>query len=282
MEDQKSEILTLPSFVHIYDGGTAETLDAQIIAEYIGDNLPSVTIDVRKEFFGWHLPRLPGTEREKLVDVLARRLASIKVRHPNKPDLSMEPMYGEIEYERRWLKKVGSKPMGILYDGFRLSSVLYALILKEEAGFDHIHIVFTRQLFGTWDENNARYHARVSVYGFPSIISTTGVIEAPAKPREFYFLKQQYSVVGMSDVVLLDLKQRFRGRFIDYDDERLTEVMKGYAMQAIFYHLIGDPFCDDENCRLYNAHWQEELINAQLKSEYEFCASHERVLEHLR
>ena len=275
--------LTLPSFVHIYDEGTAKTLDAKAIAGYIEGNLPSgVTVGVRGEFFTWHLSRSSGTEKEDFIDVLAEKLASIKVRSPDKPDLSIEPLYGEIEYEKRGLRNVSAKPAGILYDGVRLSSILYALIPEEEAGLDHIHIVFTHQFFGTWDENDARYHARVSVYGLPSIISTTGVVEAPAKPREFYFLKQQYAAVGISDVVLLDLKQRFKGRFIDYDDERLTEVMKGYAMQVIFYHLTGDPFCDDVNCRFYNAHWQEELINAQLGSEYEFCASHEEALKHLR
>lgn len=279
--------LTSLSFVHIYDEGTGRTLDVKAIAGYIEGNLPSgVAVDVREEFFTWHLSRTAGTEKvgrgmPRLYDVLAEELASIKVRNPGERNLSIEPMYGEIEYERRGLRNVSSKPAGILYDGFRLSSILYTLIPEEETGLDHIHIVFTHQLFGTWDENNARYHARVSVYGFPSIISTTGVVEAPAKPKEFYLLKQQYAAVGMSDAVLLDLKQRFKGRFIDYDDERLTEVMKGYVMQAIFYHLTGDPFCDDRNCRLYNAHWQEELINAQLESEYEFCAYHEEALKRL-
>jgi hypothetical protein len=50
--------------------------------------------------------------------------------------------------------------------------------------------------------------------------------------------------------------------------------MKGYVMQAIAYRLWGDPFCGDQNCRLYNAHWQEEVIRAQLESPYEFCPYH--------
>ncbi|MFC1938628.1 DUF6775 family putative metallopeptidase [Chloroflexota bacterium] len=43
--------------------------------------------------------------------------------------------------------------------------------------------------------------------------------------------------------------------------------------------LVGDPFCEDKGCRLYNAHWQEELIFAQLGAGYEFCESHTRLLE---
>ncbi|MFC1860594.1 DUF6775 family putative metallopeptidase, partial [Chloroflexota bacterium] len=115
-------------------------------------------------------------------------------------------------------------------------------------------------------------------YGVPSIISTTGLVEAPAKPREYYLLKQQYERLGKD---LTELKERFKGRFIDYEDERLTEVMKGYAMQAILYALTGDPFCEDKDCRLYNAHWQEELIFAQLGGEYEFCGRHTRILDSL-
>jgi len=77
----------------------------------------------------------------------------------------------------------------------------------------------------------------------------------------------------------LALKERFKGDFIDYEDERLTEVVKGYVMQAVFYSLTSDPFCDDRGCRLYNAHWQEELIFAQLESGYEFCPRHTGLLQ---
>jgi len=110
----------------------------------------------------------------------------------------------------------------------------------------------------------------------PSLISTSGLVEAPAKPREYYLLKQQYEKLGKD---LTELKASFSRRFIDYGDKRLTEVAKGYVMQAVFYLLTGNPFCEDKGCRLYNAHWQEELIFAQLESEYEFCQRHTQLLE---
>lgn len=53
-------------------------------------------------------------------------------------------------------------------------------------------------------------------------------------------------------------------------------------MQAVVYYLTGDPFCEDRGCRLYNAHWREEMIYAQLESGYEFCARHEEVLGRMR
>jgi len=74
------------------------------------------------------------------------------------------------------------------------------------------------------------------------------------------------------------LKGELKGRFIDHGDPRLTEVMKGYVMRALFFHLTGNPFCDHPDCRLYNAHWQEELIRAQLDGKYEFCRDHRKSL----
>jgi hypothetical protein len=62
----------------------------------------------------------------------------------------------------------------------------------------------------------------------------------------------------------------------------MTDVLKGYVAQALFYHLVGYPFCEDKNCRLFNAHRQSELLHAQLHSPYEFCSKHQAVLYQLR
>ena len=150
------------------------------------------------------------------------------------------------------------------------------ILPREARTLKSVHIIFTNRLFSTWDDGNKRYHVRTSLYGIPSVISTSGLVEAPAKPREYYLLKQQYDRLGKGSI---ELNEKFRGRFIDYEDKRLTEVAKGYVMQAIFYYLTGEPFCEDKGCRLYNAHWQDELIFAQLESEYEFCPRHTRLLK---
>lgn len=46
--------------------------------------------------------------------------------------------------------------------------------------------------------------------------------------------------------------------------------------------LIEELFCEDRGCRLYNAHWQEELLFAQLNSKYEFYENHDKNLGSLR
>ena len=255
----------------LYDEGTAQELDIEEIAQYLAQKMGKVKIEVRGNPFVFNL------SQDKVSDY-ARKIAGTKIQEVSQKILSgQEPLYGEIEYEkRRILGKTRS--FGILYDGFHLLRIFCEIMSREERSLEFVHIFFTNRLFATWDDSDKRYHLRTSVYGIPSIISTTGLVEAPAKPREYYLLKQQYERLRKD---LTELKERFKGSFIDYEDEHLTEVMKGYAMQAVFYALTGDPFCEDKDCRLYNAHWQEELIFAQLEGEYEFCGRHTRILDSL-
>ncbi len=252
----------------LYSEDAADELNIGEITEYLEQKLGEVNIEVRGNPFAFNLPQ------DKVSDY-ARKIASTKIQGiSQKIQVGQEPLYGEIEYEkRRILGK--TRAFGILYDGFHLQRIFSEIIPREEQSFEFVHIIFTNRLFTTWDDSGKRYHLRTSVYGFPSVISTTGLIEAPAKSREYYLLKQQYERLGKD---LTELKDRFKGSFIDYEDKRLTEVTKGYAMQAVFYSLIGDPFCEDKGCRLYNAHWQEELIFAQLESGYEFCQRHTKLL----
>ncbi len=253
----------------LYDEGTSQELDMEEIARYLAQKMGKVKIEVRGNPFVFNL------SHDKVSDY-ARKIASCKIQGISQKILpGQEPLYGEIEYEkRRILGKTRS--FGILYDGFHLPRIFYEIMPREAHSLEFVHIFFTNRLFATWDDSNKRYHLRTSAYGVPSIISTTGLVEAPAKPRGYYLLKQQYERLRKD---LTELKERFKGSFIDYEDEHLTEVMKGYAMQAVFYSLTGDPFCEDKGCRLYNAHWQEELIFAQLESGYELCQRHTELLQ---
>lgn len=255
--------------VLLYDEGAAEKLNIEGVAEYLREKLNGVQIKIRGNPFAFWPEKSPD---------YARKLASIKIQDVNrKIALEQGPLYAEVSYEKRGILGK-TKAFGVLYDGFQLQRVFSELIAREERSLRVVHIFFTNRLFATWEASDKRYHARTSVYGVPSVISTTGLVEAPAKPREYYLLKQQYEMLGKD---LLELKGRLKASFIDYEDERLTEVIKGYAMQAVFYHLVGNPFCEDKGCRLYNAHWQEELIFAQLENEYEFCERHTKVLDSL-
>lgn len=254
----------------LYDGSNTQALDIKEIARYLKEKLGNVMVEVRGNFIA-QVTR--GMEDSSLRE-LAEEMTRCKIPDLQNNQSSFNPLPVEVEYERMRLQNPENKSFGILYDGFKLQALYQELMKEEERNWHCLVIIFTDQLFGTWDENNHYYHARVSVYGVPSIISTTGIVEAPAKPREFYLQKR----LGIDPAIL---KERFRDKFIDYDDPRLTEVIKGYCMQALFFYILGEPFCEDNRCRFYNAHWQEEVINAQL-TKPEFCKRHEKLIADIR
>jgi hypothetical protein len=79
----------------------------------------------------------------------------------------------------------------ILYDGFMMQRLFETMINESESNTDHVHIVFEDRLICTFSEQDWRYHARTIVGGSPSVISTTGIVEAPAKPKEWYIKQMQ-------------------------------------------------------------------------------------------
>jgi hypothetical protein len=145
-----------------------------------------------------------------------------------------------------------------LYDGFVMQRVFAEMIPNSEMSLEHIHIIFTALLPCTFSEDDWRYHGRAVICGTPSIISTTGIVEALARPREYYL-----SQLGSITEDTANLKKKFAGRFIDYDDEeKITAAAINYVLQAIFFFIgKGEPFCSDSDCSLFNAHWQEDLIH---------------------
>lgn len=209
------------------------------------------------------------------IDLIARKVARLRIKYPHKGSLSKIILEGEVNYEKERLKDPNWKPFGILYEGVLYQQLLREYVLEGLSREQDCVIILTNQLIGTWDPENRRYHIRTSVYGFPNLISIPGLVMAPAKPKEFYLKRQM-------GVPLEILKQEYQGRFLDHGDARTIEILKGYLMQAFFYQLIGHPFCEDRNCRLFNSHWQEEMIHAQLDGPYEFCPFHGELLNRIR
>ncbi len=156
-----------------------------------------------------------------------------------------------IEYELLAKPHIADR----LYDAYRFQLILNKLI-DEYA----IHIMLSNRYLCTFDDNDYRYHLRSVIFGYPDIISIPGIVEAPAKPKEYYQAVYKYRIEGKA---IDELKDMFKERIIDYD-QRINEVIKGLILQIIRYHITGEPFCSDKRCKLYNAHWQEELIHSQL------------------
>lgn len=259
-------ILHIPPSIDLYQEGNLECLNIEDLGRYLKEKT-QILFHLRGNIY-------QGLSDER-VERAAKEYAKIKVKDPGKRFTSGVPLQAEIDYEKRRIGSPRWKIFGILYEGVLYYKIVSDLISEGESNLNHCSILFTNQIFGTWDRDNCRYHARVSLYSFPSLISITGLVEAPAKPKEFYLKKQMGTPVEM-------LKEEYQGRFLDHGDLRMTEVLKGYAMQALFFHLTGDPFCEDRNCRLFNSHWQEEVIYSQLNGRYEFCPTHEAILKELR
>ena len=83
----------------------------------------------------------------------------------------------------------------------------------------------------TYDTADSRYHGRAVICSNPTIISTTGMIEAPARPREYYFEAMKRKMQGLD---IQDVKKNYSGKFLDYHDKRLSKISEGYLLQAIF------------------------------------------------
>jgi len=233
-------------------------------------NLKGIEVNLKTDLFSCFLKN-----NEKKIEEIAGKIAGARIFDIKEQRSSdSKPFYHETEIEKNFLKAQEKKVSGMLYDGLFLKNVCYELIPKNEKKLGFAHIIFLNRLFATFEEND-RYHARAIILGFPSLISAQGIVEAPAKPKEYYLLK-----TSSPQMPLEVLKSRFEGRFLDYDDEKLTEAAKGYALQAIFYQFFREAFCENKNCRLYNAHYQEELINAQLKNgKQDICKKHANMLK---
>ena len=143
-----------------------------------------------------------------------------------------------------------------------------------------MHIVFEDRLICTFSEEDWRYHARTILGGSPSIISTTGIVEAPAKSKEYYInqmLSAAYDIATNGDDKNDGISSSGK-KYLDYGDYRINFTAVGYVLQTLFFFITeGNPFCNDIICRLYNAHWQEELIHSQIQSE-RLCNEHAALL----
>ena len=214
-----------------------------------------------------------------------KHLSSIRIKDVKKPFQIYKASDDEIKFEKRLcddssLMNTTTRVEDaieisevFMYDGFELQKILRYLDDDSET----LHIIITNRLTCTFDENDRRYHARAVICANPSIISTTGIIEAPAKPREYYFEVMALKAQGLD---IESVKEKYKDEFLKYDDKRLTKIIEGYILQIIFYNITGESFCEDIQCRLNNAHWQKDLLFSQIEIS-KLCKKHKEILASL-
>jgi hypothetical protein len=205
----------------------------------------------------------------------ASKIASCRIFNPRKPYEKHKPSTDEVHFEETNFENTTKTENIIMYDGFEVQKVLTELIPNEERTSDLFHIFFTNKLTCTYDCNDYRYHGRALIGANPSIISTTGIIEAPAKPREYYLDLISNFTQGIN---VESIKQKYKGTYLEYNDIRLSKIIEGYLLQAIFYFETAQAFCDKKECRLFNAHWQKDLLYSQLEIG-KLCEEHQQVLK---
>ena len=221
-------------FIHVNKPASVPAVDVKVVAEEIDRIFPICKIDIRPPF----------RYQEKMIE--QAKIVDIKQPFEKQPEQQNQGQDNRM------------KGMVSLYDGFVLQKMFAEMISTAEISLAHIHVIFTSLLTCTFGEDDWRYHGRAVICGLPSIVSTTGIVEALAKPREFY-LAQLGGMAADND----SLKKKFAGRFIDYDNEdKITAASINYVLQAVFFFITGgEPFCNNKDCRLFNAHWQEDLIH---------------------
>ena len=255
------------SKVFLYDEPGAPEIEIDNLAKFIIEKT-GFEVQVRKSFFDFFNA---GQE-------VAHKLASVRIFNPYIPFEKHEPTSEEVSFEEEPFANRSILNNIILYDGFELQNIVRNIITDSELASDMFHLVFTARLTCTYDCDDYRYHGRAVICSNPSIISTTGIIEAPAKPRKYYLASYENITRGLN---LDSVKNQFRGRFLEFHDKNLGRVVRGYALQAIFYYLTSKPFCESKDCMLYNAHWQEELLHSQIEIS-SLCENHQKILDELR
>ena len=205
----------------------------------------------------------------------ALKIAECKIFNLREEFKKHTPTQEEVQFEESNIHDTSITENIIMYDGFQLQKVLAKLISESENVENIFHVFFTNKLTCTYDYNDFRYHGRALIGTNPSIISTTGIIEAPAKPREYYFDLMTNFTQGIN---VETIKQKYKETYLEHHDDRLSKIIQGYLLQAIFYYETGDPFCDNVECRLFNAHWQKDLLHSQLEVG-KLCENHQKILQ---
>ena len=239
--------------VHVYDAPDTPGLDIGQVAGYLAEMMPPVAVDARGDFFTHHLARFTPDQIEVITEELGARLAEREVH-----DLPED------------------RELGAVYDGSALQDVMVPLIPEQERGEDHLHIVFLTHCIGR-REPSGEFSLHIIQPGRPALVSTTCFVEAPELPREYLFRRAQLEGFGMAAEVEA-LEDEFAARTLTHADPRVTEVAKGYALQAAFRHLLGTAACEQVTCRLHEARTHDELTSAQISAESRLCERHAEML----
>jgi len=251
------------SKIILYDEPTVPEIQLERLQKFLRETF-LVEIELRENIFQYS------------NESMSEKIAGCRIFNLKKPFEEHDPSAEDIQIEKE-NKDMSDREEMTLYDGFEFHNAIMGLIPINENNIDTLHIIFTNKLTCTYDENDFRYHARALIGSNPVIISTAGMIEAPAKPKQYYL----DLMTNFSENKIKEIKKKYKGEFLEYHDLRISEITEGYLLQAIMYYETGEAFCEHKDCRLFNAHWQRDLFFSQLENK-RFCKKHQEILYELK
>jgi hypothetical protein len=247
------KVLSIPRSVTIYRQERSAVPDLSAVCAFLKTFAPWLEITVRDS----PLISIPDEAKQKL---LAERFARARITNPEKFTLNEKPFPADFQFEMRLLWSSSDAFSCALYSGLEMIEILRDILPREEwSDFSRINAVFTDRAVAT-SEKDGRAHIRYAVFGVPVIISVAGMVLGPAKPREYYLTRNALSAAS-SPALAAAYARRILGReFLLADDSRLTAVACNITAQALFFYLVGNPFCEHKSCILFNAHTQADLL----------------------
>lgn len=248
------------SKIILYNEPTVPEIQIEKIKQFIIETF-QIRVEIKDNFF------------ESLDDKIFEKITSTQIFDLKKQFKKHIPTQEEIQIEKENLD-TSEKDIMILYDGFELQNIIAENISIAD---NTLHIIFTNKLTATFDNDDFRYHARALISSNPIIISTTGIIEAPAKPKQYYL----DLITNFSEGKIEEIKKKYKGEFLEYHDSRLSDITEGYVLQSIMYYETGEAFCEKKECRLFNAHWQKDLFYSQIENK-KLCNKHQENLKELQ
>jgi hypothetical protein len=248
------------SKIILYEEPTVPEIQIEKIKKFITDTF-QIETEVKENFF------------RTMEDKILEKIATIRIFDLKKQFKKHNPTQEEYLIEKENID-MSEKDIVPLYDGFELQNIISENI---SITYNELHVIFTNKLTVTFDNDDFRYHARATINSNPTIISTTGIIEAPAKPKQYYL----DLMTSFSEDKIKEIKEKHKGGFLEYHDSRLNEIIEGYLLQAIVYYETGEVFCKYRECRLFNAHWQKDLFYSQIESK-KICDRHLQIISKFR
>ena len=196
------------SKVILYDEPAVPEIQLERLGNFLREEFP-VEIEIRENFF--HC-----SSRKIYQKIGETRIFDLKKPY-QKNNFNT---FTEIENENKG--NVDNEER-ILYDGFEFHNAISEFIPVDENNIEIFHVIFTDKITCTFDENDFRYHSRALIGCNPAIISTTGMIEAPAKPKQYYLdLITNFHQEKNEEI------KKYKGQFLEYHDPRISEITEGY------------------------------------------------------